>query len=190
MYFWDLSSIKSRIVCQVYNDQWRNQLPQARDIIAVSELCILPSWGIIETLKPVHLRVEILVEDSSEIQAHRPKAMGFLNLLKFTKAKCKFETRMDNFSFNQRHFSSKIKHTTTYLQECYAMALPRASSSTRETHHKPTTRKQWINALVFQKTLLPLLRFEKMPCYRAKKHDGENVEKTHRKPKEQHTLVI
>ena len=61
---------------------------------------------------------------------------------------------------------------------------------TRETHHKPTTRKRWINALVFQKTLLPLLRFEKTPCYPTRKHDGENVEKTHRKPKEQNALVI
>ena len=55
---------------------------------------------------------------------------------------------------------------------------------------KPTTRKQWINALVFQKTLLPLLQFEKTPGYPARKHDGENVEKTHRKPKEKHALVI
>ena len=70
------------------------------------------------------------------------------------------------------------------------MALQRASSSTRETHHKPMTRKWWINALIFQKTLLPLLQFENIPCYPARKHNGENVEKTHRKPKEKHALVI
>ena len=29
-----------------------------------------------------------------------------------------------------------------------------------------------------------------MPCYPARKHDGENMEKTHIKPKDQHALVI
>ena len=135
--------------------------------------------------------------------------MGFLNLLKFTKAKCNFKTQMDNFSFNWRNFSSEIKHTIAYLQECYAMALQHASSSTRETHHKPTTRKRWINALVFQKTLLPLLRFEKNTLLSSQKtwwrKRGENPQKTQgatrpyypknpekwwRKPKNQHSLVI
>ena len=79
-----------------------------------------------------------------------------------------------------RNFSSKIKHTIAYLQEWYAMALQCASSSTRETHHKPTTTKWWINALVFQKTLLPLLWFEKMPCYPTTwwRKRGEKPQKT------------
>ena len=61
------------------------------------------------------------------------------------------------------------------------MALQCASSSTIETHHKPTNTKRWINALVFQKTLLPLQCYwKKCPIIQQTwwRKCGENPQKT------------